>query len=136
MRERVRKHTREHEPLASSPHRTHARARADGYQEHGVEKTYHLKSAPLETDQRRMVFLVRDTILNIKAVAAQVKYNQQRREKMVRVRVRALACTHARMYACMHTRIRACTHARMHAYASTRILSYTLSHTHNIHRST
>ena len=83
-----------------------------------------------------MVFLVRDTILNIKAVAAQVKYNQQRREKMVRVRVRALACTHARMYACMHTRIRACTHARMHAYASTRILSYTLSLTHNIHRST
>ena len=62
----------------------------------------------METDQRRMVFLVRDTILNIKAVAAQVKYNQQRREKMVRVRVRALACTHARMYACMHTRIRAC----------------------------
>jgi hypothetical protein len=50
--------------------------------EHGVEKTYHLKSSPIETDQRRMVFLVRDSIQNIKAVAAQVKFNQQRREKI------------------------------------------------------
>ena len=50
--------------------------------DHGIEKTYHLRSEPLETDQRRMVFLVRDSILNMKAVAAQVKYNQQRREKV------------------------------------------------------
>eukprot|EP00277_Geminigera_cryophila_P022377 CAMPEP_0179476540 /NCGR_PEP_ID=MMETSP0799-20121207/55561_1 /TAXON_ID=46947 /ORGANISM="Geminigera cryophila, Strain CCMP2564" /LENGTH=161 /DNA_ID=CAMNT_0021286835 /DNA_START=92 /DNA_END=574 /DNA_ORIENTATION=+ len=50
--------------------------------DHGVEKTYHLRSDPLETDQRRMVFLVRDSILNMKAIAAQVKYNQARREKL------------------------------------------------------
>jgi hypothetical protein len=50
--------------------------------EHGVEKTYHLRCEPLDTDQRRMVFLVRDSILNMKAIAAQVKYNQQRREKL------------------------------------------------------
>ena len=40
---------------------------------HGVEKTYHLKSEPLDTDQRRVVFIVRDSIVNVKAIAAQVR---------------------------------------------------------------
>ena len=48
--------------------------------EHGVEKTYHLRSEPIDTDQRRMVFLVRDSIPNMKAIASQVCVNDSVRE--------------------------------------------------------
>lgn len=34
--------------------------------DHGVEKTYHLRSEPLETDQRRIMYLVRATMGNMK----------------------------------------------------------------------
>ena len=50
--------------------------------EHGVEKTYHLRAEPLETDQRAMVFVVRDSIVNMKAIAAQVRYDQARRHSV------------------------------------------------------
>jgi hypothetical protein len=34
--------------------------------DHGVEKTYHLRNEPLETDQRRIMYLVRATMENMK----------------------------------------------------------------------
>mmetsp|Transcript_1248 Transcript_1248/g.2696 ORF Transcript_1248/g.2696 Transcript_1248/m.2696 type:complete len:665 (-) Transcript_1248:35-2029(-) len=50
--------------------------------EHGVEKTYHLRTEPFETDQRRVMFLVRDKIWNMKAIAKQVRFNQNNRQKL------------------------------------------------------
>lgn len=46
--------------------------------DHGVEKTYHLRPEPIETDQKRVVFLVRDRIPAIKAVARQVRHRAAR----------------------------------------------------------
>ena len=79
--------------------------------DHGVEKTYHLRSDPLETDQRRMVFLVRDSILNMKAIAAQVSVHFAR----VCMRVCVRAYVHACVRACARARVRACMRACMRA---------------------
>eukprot|EP00286_Rhodomonas_abbreviata_P030035 CAMPEP_0181300358 /NCGR_PEP_ID=MMETSP1101-20121128/6846_1 /TAXON_ID=46948 /ORGANISM="Rhodomonas abbreviata, Strain Caron Lab Isolate" /LENGTH=572 /DNA_ID=CAMNT_0023405587 /DNA_START=212 /DNA_END=1927 /DNA_ORIENTATION=+ len=50
--------------------------------EHGVEKTYHLRHEPIETEQRRILFLVRDKIPNMKAIASQVKHQKRNRQKL------------------------------------------------------
>ena len=50
--------------------------------DHGVEKTYHLKNEPLETDQRRIMYLVREKISNMKMIADHIKYHQQQRQKL------------------------------------------------------
>jgi hypothetical protein len=50
--------------------------------DHGVEKTYHLKNEPLETDQRRIMYLVREKMSNMKMIADHIKYHQQQRQKL------------------------------------------------------
>ena len=50
--------------------------------DHGVEKTYHLRLEPIETDQRCIVFLVRDRVTAMKAVARQVRHRAGRGQKL------------------------------------------------------
>eukprot|EP00961_Rhodomonas_salina_P220921 2986842-Rhodomonas_salina.1 len=50
--------------------------------EHGVEKTYHLRHDPIETDQRRILFLVRDKIPNMKAIASQIRQHKRNRQQL------------------------------------------------------
>ena len=50
--------------------------------EHGVEKTYHLRHDPIETEQRRILFLVRDKIPNMKAIASQIRHHKRNRQQL------------------------------------------------------
>ena len=50
--------------------------------DHGVEKTYHLRSEPLETDQRRIMYLVREKIVNMKLIAEHIRQHLAHRLKL------------------------------------------------------
>jgi hypothetical protein len=41
--------------------------------EHGVEKSLHLKAEPLNVPQRRIIYLVRNSVSNMKVIAEQIR---------------------------------------------------------------
>jgi hypothetical protein len=47
--------------------------------EHGVEKSLHLKPEPLNVPQQRIIYLVRNSVANMKIIAEQVR--SQARDK-------------------------------------------------------